>query len=71
MPDLICQNQETIAYVGGALYLLSVVVRPFVPTKYVDTLGKIGQVIEVLTGNTKHCKNAPAVTDSQAKVTPR
>ena len=70
MPDLICQNQETIAYVGGALYLLSVVVRPFVPPQYVAALGKAGQVIEVLTGNTKHCKNAK-VTDSQGKVTPR
>lgn len=70
MNELICQNQDTIAAVGAGLWLLSAVVRPFVPPQYVAALGKAGQVIEVLTGNTKHCKNAK-VTDSQGKVTPR
>lgn len=70
MNDLLCQNADTLAQVGAVLWIATAVLRPFVPPAAIDALGKAGKVIDVLSGNTKHCRNGKPV-DQQDRVTKR
>lgn len=70
MQDLLCNHQDTLATIGAVLWVATVVVRPFVPASTVAQLGKLGQVVEVLSGNTKHCRNVSAPRDLQDVDTP-
>lgn len=70
MTETICQNADTLTAIGTGLWLATAVLRPFIPPKAIDGLGLAGKVIEVLAGNTKHCKNTKPV-DQQDRVTKR
>lgn len=70
MNELICQNADTLTAIGTGLWLATALLRPFVSPKAIEAMGAAGKVIDVLSGNTKHCKNAKPV-DQQAQVTKR
>ncbi len=73
MNELICQNADTLTAIGTGLWLATALLRPFIPPEAIEALGTAGKVVEVLTGNTKHCKNAKSAkpVDQQDRVTKR
>lgn len=70
MTETLCQNADTLTAIGTGLWLATAILRPLIPPKAIEALGLAGQVVEVLAGNTKHCKNAKPV-DQQDRVTKR